>query len=174
MLSFFCCYSLLNIARHKPILTINLHTTHTHYSRSTGKQIISLLVQPNSSVHSPVNVESQEKFYTSDRHMCHMDGFVAFCNGEHVCGNLGKKTLGGESKHGLFYVLIRDYGPKEATRCMSRLAKLCARFLGNRGFSIGVNDVTPSIDLQKRFVYSLYRYCLRSFNISICKIKKFV
>ena len=27
---------------------------------------------------------------------------------------------------------------------MSRLSKLCARFLGDRGFSIGVDDVTPS------------------------------
>ena len=27
---------------------------------------------------------------------------------------------------------------------MSRLSKLCARFLGDRGFSIGVEDVTPN------------------------------
>ena len=27
---------------------------------------------------------------------------------------------------------------------MSRLAKLCARYLGERGFSIGIEDVTPS------------------------------
>lgn len=30
-------------------------------------------------------------------------------------------------------------------RCMNRLAKVCARFLGgHRGFSIGIEDVTPS------------------------------
>ena len=59
-----------------------------------------------------------------------IDGFVAFRRGELLCGNLGKKTLGGESKSGLFYVLIRDFGALEATTCMSRLSKLCARFLG--------------------------------------------
>jgi DNA-directed RNA polymerase III subunit RPC1 len=64
--------------------------------------------------------------------------------GELISGNLGKKTLGGDSKSGLFYVLIRDFGSVEAIRCMSRLAKLCARFLADRGFSIGVEDVTPS------------------------------
>jgi DNA-directed RNA polymerase III subunit RPC1 len=110
----------------------------------TGKQIISLLVRPNASVPCFVNVESKEKFYTKDEHFCANDGFACFRNGELVCGNLGKQTLGGASKMGLFYVLIRDYGAVEATRCMSRLAKFCARFLGDRGFSIGIDDVTPS------------------------------
>ncbi len=70
---------------------------------------------------------------------------------------LGKKTLGGDTKCGLFFVvnnalneifyfelltstcsqLIRDYGASEAIRCMSRLAKLCSRFLCDQGISIG-------------------------------------
>ena len=81
--------------------------------------------------------------------MCVEDGFVAFQNGELLCGNLGKKTLGGESKRGLFYVLIRDFGALQATTCMRRLSKLCARYLGDRGFSISIDDVTPSLILQK-------------------------
>ena len=111
----------------------------------TGKQLISVLIRPNASVKSLVNVECEEKFYTNkNRHYCNEEGFVAFRGGEHVCGILGKKTLGSDNKSGLFYVLIRDYGPYEATRCMSRLAKLSARYMGERGFSIGVEDVTPS------------------------------
>ena len=42
----------------------------------------------------------------------------------------GKKTLGGDTKSSLFYILIRDYGALEATKSMTRLSKLCARFLG--------------------------------------------
>lgn len=110
----------------------------------TGKQVISLLVRPNKQAKCTVNVESEERFYTKDKHFCPQDGFVAFRQGELISGNLGKKTLGGDSKSGLFYVLIRDFGPVEATRCMSRLAKLTARFLCDRGFSIGIEDVTPS------------------------------
>eukprot|EP01035_Chromulina_nebulosa_P016810 gene16810-22294_t len=111
----------------------------------TGKQVISLLVRPNESITSYVNLESEEKFYSkSDQHFCKNDGYVCFRSGELISGNLGKKTLGGDTKTGLFYVLIRDYGPKEAIRCMSRLAKLCSRFLADRGFSIGIDDVTPS------------------------------
>ena len=121
----------------------------------TGKQVISMLVCPNKLCKSWVNVETTEKFYTKGKHMCGNDGYVLFRKGELLCGSLGKKTLGGESKSGLFYVLIRDYGAKEATRCMSRLAKLCARYLGDRGFSIGVDDVTPSkklIELKERIM----------------------
>lgn len=114
----------------------------------TGKQVLTMLIKPNSKATSLVNFENKEKFYTKDKYMCEKDGYVAFCRGELMCGNLGKKTLGGDSKNGLFYVLIRDYGAPEATRCMSRLAKLCSRYLADRGFSIGIDDVTPSIELQ--------------------------
>jgi hypothetical protein len=44
-----------------------------------------------------VNVESEEKFYTQDKHMCINDGFAAFFKGELMCGTLGKKTLGGSA-----------------------------------------------------------------------------
>lgn len=71
-----------------------------------------------------------------------------------MCGNLGKSCLGG-SKKGLIYVLLRDHGPQVAARIMSRLAKLCARWLANRGFSIGIDDVTPPprlVELKKRLL----------------------
>ncbi len=123
----------------------------------TGKQVMSLLVRPNAEADSMVNIECQEKFYTANEHFCPEDGYVAFRGGELISGNLGKKTLGSDNKSGLFYVLIRDYGTEETTRCMSRLAKLCARFMGDRGFSIGVNDVTPSkimLDIKSKTLKS--------------------
>ena len=33
---------------------------------------------------------------------------------------------------------------------MNRMAKMCARYLGNRGFSIGINDVTPADELKQK------------------------
>jgi DNA-directed RNA polymerase III subunit RPC1 len=41
-------------------------------------------------------------------------------------------------------VLNTDYSPRAAAEVMNRLAKLSARFIGNRGFSIGIDDVTPA------------------------------
>lgn len=53
------------------------------------------------------------------------------------CIFVGKKTLGGDTKTGLFYVMIRDFGPEETIQCMTRLSKLTSRLLSDRGFSIG-------------------------------------
>ena len=44
----------------------------------TGKLVISVLVRPNKGVKTFVNVESEEKFYTRDKHFCIEDGFCAF------------------------------------------------------------------------------------------------
>lgn len=38
--------------------------------------------------------------------------------------------------------LIRDCGAQSAIDCMSRIAKLTSRWLMNRGFTIGIDDVT--------------------------------
>jgi hypothetical protein len=45
-------------------------------------------------------------------------------------------VLGG-SKGGLFGTLNSDYGSAAAAAVMGRLAKMAARHMGNRGFSIG-------------------------------------
>lgn len=46
-------------------------------------------------------------------------------------------------------VLNSDYSAQAAAQCMNRLAKLSARFIGDRGFSIGIDDVMPAPALQK-------------------------
>ncbi len=55
----------------------------------------------------------------------------------------------GASKSGLFGTLNCDYSPYAAASAMSRLAKLAARHMGNRGFSIGIDDVTPAPVLER-------------------------
>jgi hypothetical protein len=47
-------------------------------------------------------------------------------------------------------VLATDYSAAAAAAVMNRLAKLSARFIGERGFSIGIDDVTPAPVLQRR------------------------
>eukprot|EP00198_Chlamydomonas_reinhardtii_P014024 XP_001703361.1 predicted protein [Chlamydomonas reinhardtii] len=61
---------------------------------------------------------------------------------------MGSVVLGG-SKSGLFGTLNCDYSPYAAASAMSRLAKMAARHMGNRGFSIGIDDVTPAPVLEK-------------------------
>ncbi len=53
-----------------------------------------------------VNLETKEKMYSGGdvEHMCPKDGYVCFHNSQLLCGRLGKATLGGGNKAGLFQV----------------------------------------------------------------------
>jgi DNA-directed RNA polymerase III subunit RPC1 len=116
----------------------------------TGKQVMSLLLHPNRSDRVLVNLETKERNYTgSGRWLCPRDGYVVIRRSQLLAGNLAKGTLGG-SKNSIFYFVMRNFSAAEATARMSRLAKLTARFLQLRGFSIGISDVTPSAALTAK------------------------
>ena len=116
----------------------------------TGKQLFSLIVCPEGKRDAfDVTLDVIERGYTrKGQHMCPADGYVSFRHGQLISGQLGKKTLGDGNKSGLFSVLVADYGPTIAAKCMNRLAKLSARWLGTVGFSIGIDDVTPGPTLK--------------------------
>lgn len=121
--------------------------------RWTGKQVISLLMRPTRQTGILVNLELKTRTFTRTTdglppEMCPNDGYMVIRNSEVLSGTLDKASVGGDSKGSIFYVLLRDYGADAAIICMSRLAKLCARWLANRGFSIGINDVQPGQHLQ--------------------------
>eukprot|EP00897_Mesotaenium_endlicherianum_P003119 jgi/Mesen1/2835/ME000174S02093 len=115
----------------------------------TGKQVFSVLVRPNAATRVYVNLSLAERNYCKEgESMCRNDGWVYFRNSELISGQIGKATLGAGNKSGLFIVLMQDYSPHAAAICMNRLAKLSARFIGNHGFSIGIDDVQPSRRLE--------------------------
>lgn len=127
----------------------------------TGKQVIQVLLKPNSK--AAVNVTLGAKCRTFQRgsttglygpEFCPVDGYLIVRNSEIIAGTLDKSNIGGDSKSSIFYVLMRDYSTEYAITCMTRLSKLCARWLGNRGFSIGIEDVQagPSLRKMKRQV----------------------
>jgi len=129
----------------------------------TGKQVFSVLVRPNGRLPIFINFEAKERFYSSQRlYMDPSEGWVCFRNSELMSGRLGKGVLGGSGKAGLFYVLQADCGADAAAECMNRLAKLSARYLGSRGFSIGIDDVTPSERLnvtKEEGIHNRYQQC---------------
>ncbi|KAI3995273.1 hypothetical protein MKX01_032075 [Papaver californicum] len=115
----------------------------------TGKQLFNVLIRPHAQMRVFVNLTVVEKTYMKGRDtLCPNEGFVYFRNSELICGQLGKATLGNGNKDGLFSILLRDYDAHAAAACMNRLAKLSARWIGNHGFSIGINDVQPGKSLR--------------------------
>lgn len=87
-------------------------------------------------------------------------------NSELLAGSMDKSTLGSGAKNNIFYVLLRDFGEDIAALAMWRLARLASAYLMNRGFSIGIGDVTPGQGLLRAkmqllnagFVFSFLLY----------------
>ncbi|KAI1788935.1 beta and beta-prime subunits of DNA dependent RNA-polymerase [Ganoderma leucocontextum] len=121
----------------------------------TGKQIFNVLMRPNRRSRVFVNVESKCNKEEKPKASCYPrigkpasdlspnDGWLVIVNSEIMCGVMDKATVGSGKKKSVFGVIMRDYGPHEAAAAMNRVAKLCARYLANFGFSLGINDVIP-------------------------------
>lgn len=134
--------------------------------RWTGKQIIGVLLKPTKKSNVLVNLECKTRSYDKVKRpvmdMCKNDGYLVIHNSEIMCGALDKSIVGDGNKSSLFYIVMRDYGSIEAAKCMNRLAKLCARWLGTVGFSIGINDVQPGEILASKkdeLVRNAYAHC---------------
>ncbi|KHN22017.1 DNA-directed RNA polymerase III subunit RPC1 [Glycine soja] len=146
----------------------------------SGKQLFSIILRPHANMRVYVNLTVKERNYTEDKKikdkkiewktLCPNDGFVYFRNSELISGQVGKVTLGNGNKDGLFSVLLRDYRAHAAASCMNRLAKLSARWIGNHGFSIGIDDVQPKeilINKKDETISEGYRECdkhIEAFN----------
>ncbi|GAO48072.1 DNA-directed RNA polymerase III complex large subunit Rpc1 [Saitoella complicata NRRL Y-17804] len=121
----------------------------------TGKQIFNVLMRANKSENVIVNLEAKCKTMVDvpkgsglPNDMSPNDGYLVIRGSEVMCGVMDKATVGDGKKNSLFYVILRDYGPDQAGQAMNRLAKLCARWLANQGFSLGINDVQASDHLN--------------------------
>ncbi|KAG5965333.1 hypothetical protein E4U57_004170 [Claviceps arundinis] len=132
----------------------------------TGKQIFTVMMRPNKDCPVKINLDAKCRAYKARPGQCPdmdpNDGWLVVRNSEVLCGRMDKSTVGSGKKDSIFYVILRDFGPDEAVIAMNRLAKLCARTLTNRGFSIGVGDVFPveSLNIAKEnLVSTAYKMC---------------
>ena len=74
-----------------------------------------------------MNLEAKEKTYVKNSGvMCPRDGFVVFRQSELLTGRLGKVTLGGSNKSGLFQVCCQDQGMPHTVAPV--LMGSCSRF----------------------------------------------
>ncbi|KAI9024018.1 hypothetical protein DFJ74DRAFT_705759 [Hyaloraphidium curvatum] len=117
----------------------------------TGKQLFSLVLKPNRKSNVNVNLSTRNRTFEKGHGMAEFDeadGWVIIQNSQLLCGTIDKSLIGAESKNSVFYTILRDYSPEDAAGAMNRLAKTCARWLANRGFSIGIEDVQPGAVLS--------------------------
>jgi DNA-directed RNA polymerase III subunit RPC1 len=120
----------------------------------TGKQVFSILMRSNKSSKILVNFDAKCRGHRKPANLApdmdENDCYLVVRNSEVMCGRMDKSTVGSGKKDSLFYVILRDFGPDAAVTAMNRLARLCARYLGNYGFSVGVFDVFPTMPLREK------------------------
>lgn len=58
--------------------------------------------------------------------LCPNDGWLVVQNSEIMCGLVDKAIVGDGNKNSVFYVILRDYGPIEAAKCMNRWVIFCS------------------------------------------------
>ena len=117
----------------------------------SGKQIFSLIIGPSRKERSGLCLSAKTKLYSGrGDEMCANDGYILIKDGLLLSGAVEKSVLGSGSKNNIFYILLRDVTSDIAARCMWRLGRVTSSFLMNRGFSLGIDDVTPTTMLKQK------------------------
>jgi DNA-directed RNA polymerase III subunit RPC1 len=146
----------------------------------TRKQVFSVLMWPNRTSPVRINLDAKCRDYKARPgqapDMDPNDGWLVVRNSEVMCGKMDKSTIGSGKKDSIFYVILRDFGPDEAVKVMNHLAKLSARFLTNKGFSIGINDAYPGQKLRQhkaKLVPTAYGECDKIIaKFKACQLEK--
>ena len=113
----------------------------------TGKQVFNILMKPSRRSEVKVNIDAQcrdfKQYHPGLHRDLQNDSYLCIRNSEIMCGRMDKSTVGSGKKNSLFYIMYRDFGADAGAQGMNRLSRLCARWLSNQGFSVGISDVTP-------------------------------
>ncbi|EEH50345.1 DNA-directed RNA polymerase III core subunit RPO31 [Paracoccidioides brasiliensis Pb18] len=132
----------------------------------TGKQVFNILMRPNKDSPVLVNLDAACREFKAPkgppRDLDANDRWLCIRNSEVMCGVMDKYTIGSGKKDSVFYVMLRDYGPAIAAEGMNRLSRLCARWITDLGFSIGITDVYPGdrlLEEKKELVEHAYAQC---------------
>ena len=75
-------------------------------------------------------------------------GNTVISKGVMLSGRLTKKVLG-RSDGSLIHVIYNDCGPDETILFINRLQRIVHCFLQLRGFSVGIDDMLPSVSVQQ-------------------------
>lgn len=115
----------------------------------TGKQLFTLLIGYSLALagkpRRQLSLRARNRSYQSDT--CANDGLVLVVRGTLLCGRIDKAVIGAENRRGsLIYQLLRA-SPLAAVTALSCISRLSTRYLSERGFSIGYDDVFPTTEL---------------------------
>ena len=106
----------------------------------TGKQIFSIFIPEGINISFKANI--CRKCTVCKREDCDFDSYVVVRDGNLIFGVVDEKAFGAGEPDSLFHRIIKEKGPTTARIFMDSVGKLLVRLITDRGFSMGLNDVT--------------------------------
>jgi len=114
----------------------------------TGKQIFSLFVPRGINMSFKANV--CKKCKTCKKEDCENDAFVVIRDGALLFGVVDEKAIGAGEADSLFHRIVKDHGSTAARVFIDSLGRLLIRLITDRGFSMGLNDITLPREVVQR------------------------
>ncbi|MFW9954303.1 MAG: DNA-directed RNA polymerase subunit A', partial [Candidatus Thorarchaeota archaeon] len=114
----------------------------------TGKQIFSLFIPKGINISFKANVCRKCQVCTLED--CPYDSYVVVRDGELLLGVVDEKAFGAGEPDSLFHRIIKEKGSTAARIFMDSVGRLLIRLITDRGFTMGLNDVTLPREAQER------------------------
>jgi DNA-directed RNA polymerase subunit A' len=106
----------------------------------TGKQIFSIFIPEGINISFKANI--CRKCTVCKHEDCDYDSYVVVRDGNLVFGVVDEKAFGAGEPDSLFHRIIKEKGATTARIFLDSVGKLLVRLITDRGFSMGLNDVT--------------------------------
>jgi DNA-directed RNA polymerase subunit A' len=114
----------------------------------TGKQIFGLFIPEGINISFKANV--CRKCQKCDLEDCPYDSYVVVRDGELLLGVVDEKAFGAGEPDSLFHRIIKEKGSTAAREFIDSVGRLLVRLITDRGFSMGLNDVTLPREASER------------------------
>jgi len=114
----------------------------------TGKQIFSMFIPDGINISFKANV--CRKCTTCKKEDCEYDSYVVIRDGNITFGVIDEKAFGAGEPDSLFHRIIKEKGSTTARIFMDSVGRLLVRLITDRGFSMGLDDVTLPREASRR------------------------
>ncbi|KAI5172620.1 DNA-directed RNA polymerase III subunit RPC1 [Nematocida sp. LUAm3] len=125
----------------------------------TGKMLLTC------TLNLTLSAEIRTREYTKTPKYIGEDGVFITKNGEILAGRMDKRVIGGEEGSILHHQLL-ETGPDIVVKALDALARLCSRYLGERGFSIGLDDLFAQGALEESINAAVSKCEVEAMNCS--------
>jgi len=114
----------------------------------TGKQIFSIFIPKGINISFKANI--CRKCAVCKHEDCEYDSYIVVRDGNLTFGVVDEKAFGAGEPDSLFHRIIKEKGSNTARIFLDSVGKLLVRLITDRGFSMGLNDVTLPRNASQR------------------------